>query len=296
MSYVAIWLQACLHWRCAYFQTLSWNDTIFVVDWDILYKLCGSANKWSKGFVLSGKIWWQFFSCNKTCSKYHTRSTTTPKCTLTQRLVCEGKCNWLLYLNLSYKIWFARRSFGGDKSSEVSRRFGNIYNWGTALHRLTVRLNSKVPLYGGSWGQNTSQNPKHVPAESKNTFQRPKHFPESKNTSQNPKTLSRIQKCFKFWELFWILVSVLSLWATVPLPLHYTLFACIPAISHALGESHGCGLKTSISRIKDNSADSPLPFLRLPRRLFSWQFLTSDSQITRAYMVIIPLCIQLNLH
>ena len=56
-------LQACLLWRCAYFQTLSWNDTIFVVDWDILYKLCGSANKWSKGFVFSGKIWWQFFSC-----------------------------------------------------------------------------------------------------------------------------------------------------------------------------------------------------------------------------------------
>ena len=56
MSYVVIWLQACLRWRCAYFQTLSWNDTIFVVDWDILYKLCGSANKWSKGFVFSGKI------------------------------------------------------------------------------------------------------------------------------------------------------------------------------------------------------------------------------------------------
>ena len=87
MSYVVIWLQACLHWRCAYFQTLSWNDTIFVVDWDILYKLCGSANKWSKGFVFPGKIWWQFFSCNKACSKYHTRSTTTPKYTLTQRLV-----------------------------------------------------------------------------------------------------------------------------------------------------------------------------------------------------------------
>ena len=44
MSYVAIWLQAFLHWRYTYFQTLSWNDTIFVVDWDILYKLCGSAN------------------------------------------------------------------------------------------------------------------------------------------------------------------------------------------------------------------------------------------------------------
>ena len=87
MSYVAIWLQSCLHWRCAYFQTLSWNDTIFVVDWDILYKLCGLANKCSKGFVFSGKIWCQFFSCNKACSKYHTRSTTTPKYTLTQCLV-----------------------------------------------------------------------------------------------------------------------------------------------------------------------------------------------------------------
>ena len=75
----------CNH-LCPY-QTLSWNDTIFVVDWDILYKLCGSANKWSKGFVFSGKIWWQFFSCNKACSKYHNRSTTTPKYTLTQRLV-----------------------------------------------------------------------------------------------------------------------------------------------------------------------------------------------------------------
>ena len=43
-TYVLCWLQAFLHWRCTYFQTLSWNDTIFVVDWDILYKLCGSAN------------------------------------------------------------------------------------------------------------------------------------------------------------------------------------------------------------------------------------------------------------
>ena len=76
----------CNH-LCPY-QTLSWNDTIFVVDWDILYKLCGSANKWSKGFVFSGKIWWQFFSCNKAWSKYHTLSTTTPKYTLTPRLVC----------------------------------------------------------------------------------------------------------------------------------------------------------------------------------------------------------------
>ena len=41
------------------FSKIVINDTIFVVDWDILdilYKLCGSENKWSKGFVLSGKI------------------------------------------------------------------------------------------------------------------------------------------------------------------------------------------------------------------------------------------------
>ena len=90
MSYVAIWLRACLHWRCAYFQTLSWNDSIFVVDWDILYKLCRSANKWSNGFVFSGKIWWQFFSCDKAYSKYHTRRPTTPKYTLPQRLVYQA--------------------------------------------------------------------------------------------------------------------------------------------------------------------------------------------------------------
>ena len=93
MSYVAIWLQVCLHWRCAYFQTLSWNDTVVVVDWDILYKLGGPANKWSKGFVFSGKIWWQFFSCNKACSKYRTCSTTTPKYTLPQRLVALKSVN-----------------------------------------------------------------------------------------------------------------------------------------------------------------------------------------------------------
>ena len=63
----------------------------FVVDWDILYKLCGSENKWSKGFVLSGKIWWQFFSCSKACSKYHTCRTTTPKYALPQRLVYTSK-------------------------------------------------------------------------------------------------------------------------------------------------------------------------------------------------------------
>ena len=97
MSYVAIWLQACLHWRCAYFQTLSWNDTIFVVDWDILYKLCGSANKWGKGFIFSGKIWWQLFSCNEACSKYHTLSMTTPKYTLPQRLVW----NWMKLVSCS---------------------------------------------------------------------------------------------------------------------------------------------------------------------------------------------------
>ena len=85
------------------------------------------------------------------------------------------------------------------------------------------------------------------------------------------KTLPRIQKCF---ELFWILGSVLSLWATVPLPLHYTLFACIPATSHALGESHACGLKTSISRIKDNSAGN---FLRLTRKLLVHSWLSSHS-------------------
>ena len=64
-------------------------------------KMCIFSNnvmKWhdfccgQKGFIFSGKIWWQLFSCNKACSKYHTRSTTTPKYTLAQLLVlstCE---------------------------------------------------------------------------------------------------------------------------------------------------------------------------------------------------------------
>ena len=60
------------------------------MDWDILYKLCGSANKWSKGFVFSAKIWWQFFSCHMACSKYLTRFTTAPKYTLPQRLVFKS--------------------------------------------------------------------------------------------------------------------------------------------------------------------------------------------------------------
>ena len=109
MSYVAIWLQVCRQWRCEYFQTLSRNDRIIVVDWDILYKLCGSANKWSKGFVLSGKIWWQFFSCNEACSKYHTRSTTTPKYTLTQRLVFFLSV-FVLYIQNGYKKLFSRKA------------------------------------------------------------------------------------------------------------------------------------------------------------------------------------------
>ena len=52
------------------------------------------ATKWHYfccGLGHTGKIWWQFFSksfsCNKACSKYHTRSTNTPKYTLPKRLV-----------------------------------------------------------------------------------------------------------------------------------------------------------------------------------------------------------------
>ena len=64
---------------------MKWHD--FCWDWDILYKLCGAANKWSKGFIFSGRIWWQLFSCNKAYSKNRTCSTTTPKYTLPQRLL-----------------------------------------------------------------------------------------------------------------------------------------------------------------------------------------------------------------
>ena len=46
---------------------------------------------------------------------------------------------------------------------------------------------------------------KHFP-ESKNTSQNPKHFSEFKNTLQNPDS----GMCFGFWDLFWILGSVLE--------------------------------------------------------------------------------------
>ena len=144
MSYVAIWLQACMHWRCAYFQTLSWNDTIFVVDWDILYKLCGSANKWSQGFVFTGKIWWQFFSCNKACWKYHTHSTTTPKYTLTQRLVLRLKrklraCGMAIIWQTNSCVLQNNLGIGGtDQGEKMQQRLkGNIpvfwpRVWGTS--------------------------------------------------------------------------------------------------------------------------------------------------------------------
>ena len=50
--------------------------------------------------------------------------------------------------------------------------------------------------YGGLYGQNSSQNPKHVP-KSKITSQSPKTPSRIKNMSQNPKTLPRIQNTFQ---------------------------------------------------------------------------------------------------
>ena len=37
------WEQICV--EDVHFKTLSWSDRIFVVDWNILYKLCSSAKK-----------------------------------------------------------------------------------------------------------------------------------------------------------------------------------------------------------------------------------------------------------
>ena len=152
MSYVAIWLQACLHRRCAYFQTLSWNDTIFVADWDILYKLCGSANKRSKGFVFSGKIWWQLFSCNKACSKYHTRSTTTPKYTPPQRLVLIQTTFFIvlyfwreiLKTLFSIKLHFSCRI----TSQSLSVAFSHVIFWKSRLALGTKMRSYLVKLIG----------------------------------------------------------------------------------------------------------------------------------------------------
>ena len=71
--------------------------------------------------------------------------------------------------------------------------------------------------------QNTSKNPKTLP-RIQNTSQNPKHFPEFKTLPriQNDfpesgfwKVFLNSRKCFEFWEVFWILGSVLSLRATV---------------------------------------------------------------------------------
>ena len=105
---------------------------------------------------------------------------------------------------------------------------------------------------------NTSQNLKHFPEMKihprvQNSSQNPKTCPRIQNTSQNVKTLPRIQdtsqnpklfwiysgmcfglcvvflnsrKCFGFWDVFWILGSVLSLRATVDIshfPCEYVL-------------------------------------------------------------------------
>ena len=149
MSYVAIWLQACLHWRCAHFQTSSWNDTIFVVDWDLLDKLCGLANKWSKGFIFSGKIWWKLFSCNKACSKYHTGGTTTPKYTQPGRLVhvlfcrCEkGLLNFLSEIirprpHVSGDFCI-RKFFYADTKIPASTR--SVYESYTTVHTYPIRI------------------------------------------------------------------------------------------------------------------------------------------------------------
>ena len=145
MSYVAIWLQPCLHWRCAYFQTLSWNDTIFVLDWDILYKLCGSANKWSKGFVFSGKIWWQFFSCNKACSKYHTQSTTTPKYTLTQRLVaaCSAASHTFNEKSFTQRVFLTKK---------VKKLLGNM-EWNNFVISLSIKKTVESRQNNGGKGK-----------------------------------------------------------------------------------------------------------------------------------------------
>ena len=72
-----------------------------------------------------------------------------------EQLFCEGKRNWLLYLNVSYKVWFPHRPFRRDKSSEVSRLLGKfITEVGIALAKVTLELQGSftlemhcIPLY-----------------------------------------------------------------------------------------------------------------------------------------------------
>ena len=63
-------------------------------------------------------------------------------------------------------------------------------------------------VYGGSQGQNTSLNPKHIP-KFKNTSQNPKQVPKTKNTWTFFWILGSV---FEFWDVFWIQGSVFGFW------------------------------------------------------------------------------------
>ena len=81
--------------------------------------------------------------------------------------------------------------------------------------------------------QNTSQSPKHFPEskkfrsdDPKKPCYNPKHVPKTKNTFKNPNTSQKhfwilgsvldtlldSGKCFRFWEVFWILERVFGFW------------------------------------------------------------------------------------
>ena len=86
--------------------------------------------------------------------------------------------------------------------------FGFFYIYSLKIWINSVCNNTEWYLlwaqFGGSKGQNTFHNPRHFP-ELKNTFA------ESKNNSQNPNTLPRIQNIW-FWEVFWIMGHVFGFW------------------------------------------------------------------------------------
>ena len=117
--------------------------------------MCGSANKWGKGFVFSGKMWWQFFSCYKVCSKYHPRSTTKPKYTLLQRLVYKGLQR--LVNSFQSNLIFARSTLRDQNAA--------MPEWVAGVARIFYQIPKQVVLKGKTWTKKPWCRPSNEPVE-----------------------------------------------------------------------------------------------------------------------------------
>ena len=73
------------------------------------------------------------FSCNKACSKYRTRSTTTTKYTLTQRLVfltlpypVPAPKNYVIFIGCNFKSRASQAGLHKEKKDTASAKKGKV--------------------------------------------------------------------------------------------------------------------------------------------------------------------------